>query len=203
MSSPTERSLYHRAGGYEAVAAVITELHESMLKHPQIGSYWRGHSNDSKVAKLKLFVDFVCEATGGPVMYQGRDMKTTHEGLNISEADWKDFVKLTASALNQSGLPVREKDELFSFLTSFKSEMSIAEPPAAPTAKDARNANGLTPREMEVLQLVALGRNNSQIAQQLSISLNTVTRHLSNIFIKTSTTNRVEAAMYAARHGLA
>jgi len=128
-----------------------------MLKHPQIGSYWRGHSNDSKVAKLKLFVDFVCEATGGPVMYQGRDMKTTHEGLNISEADWKDFVKLTAAALNQSGLPVREKDELFSFLTSFKSEMSIAEPPAAPTAKDARNANGLTPREMEVLQLLVQG----------------------------------------------
>ena len=52
---------------------------------------------------------------------------------------------------------------------------------------------------MEVLRLVALGNNNSEIADELFISVNTVTRHLTNIFGKTSTRNRVEAAVYAAR----
>jgi DNA-binding CsgD family transcriptional regulator len=52
---------------------------------------------------------------------------------------------------------------------------------------------------MEVLRLVALGNNNSEIAGELFISINTVTRHLTNIFTKTSTRNRVEAAVYAAR----
>ena len=60
----------------------------------------------------------------------------------------------------------------------------------------------LTSREMEVLRLVALGKNNSEIARQLFISLNTVTRHMTNIFLKTGTTNRVEAAVYASRHGI-
>ena len=61
---------------------------------------------------------------------------------------------------------------------------------------------GLSRREVEVITLVAAGMNNPKIAQDLSISLNTVTRHLTNIFHKTGCSNRVEAAMYAARLGL-
>ena len=47
------------------------------------------------------------------------------------------------------------------------------------------------------------GRTNPEIARILSISLNTVNRHVTNIFIKTGTANRVEAALYADRSGLA
>ncbi len=51
-----------------------------------------------------------------------------------------------------------------------------------------------------MLRLVTQGKNNSEIAQALFISLNTVTRHMTNVFTKTGTTNRVEAAVYATRH---
>ena len=60
----------------------------------------------------------------------------------------------------------------------------------------------LTLREREVLRLVTGGKNNSEIARELFISLNTVTRHMTNIFSKTGTSNRVEAAVFAARHGI-
>jgi len=63
--------------------------------------------------------------------------------------------------------------------------------------------DGLTGREVEVLRLIALGRSNRKIAEELVISLNTVFRHVSNIFNKTGVANRAEAATYAARHGLA
>ena len=62
--------------------------------------------------------------------------------------------------------------------------------------------DGLTRREVEVLRLVAAGRSNPEIAQELFISINTVVRHLSNIFSKTGTTNRVAAATYANSRGL-
>lgn len=62
--------------------------------------------------------------------------------------------------------------------------------------------DGLSAREIEVLRLLAAGRTNREIAMQLVISLNTVTRHISHIFSKTSVANRAEAATYAARHGL-
>jgi DNA-binding CsgD family transcriptional regulator len=62
--------------------------------------------------------------------------------------------------------------------------------------------DGLTRREVEVLCLIAAGRRNPEIAAELVISLNTVTRHVSNIFSKTGAANRAEAATYAYRHGL-
>jgi DNA-binding CsgD family transcriptional regulator len=61
---------------------------------------------------------------------------------------------------------------------------------------------GLSPREVEVLRLVAAGKSNQQIADVLVISLNTVVRHISNIYGKTGAANRVEAASYASGHGL-
>jgi DNA-binding CsgD family transcriptional regulator len=60
----------------------------------------------------------------------------------------------------------------------------------------------LTPREIEVLKLIAVGRTNNGIAMDLVISPNTVARHISHIFAKTGVGNRAQAAAYAAVHGL-
>ena len=60
----------------------------------------------------------------------------------------------------------------------------------------------LTHREAEVLRLIALGKSNPEIAQELVVSIRTVTTHVSNIFSKINATNRAEAATYATRHGL-
>ena len=59
--------------------------------------------------------------------------------------------------------------------------------------------DGLTPREVEVLRLIAAGKSNSEIAEQLFISVNTVARHLTNIYTKTGVANRTEAAIYASQ----
>ncbi|HEY4686237.1 MAG TPA: alpha/beta fold hydrolase, partial [Dehalococcoidia bacterium] len=67
---------------------------------------------------------------------------------------------------------------------------------------DAPVPVGLSLREVEVLRLIAAGRSNQQIADELVISLNTVARHVSNIFDKTGAANRTEAASYAHRHAL-
>jgi DNA-binding NarL/FixJ family response regulator len=72
-----------------------------------------------------------------------------------------------------------------------------AGPPPAPAYPD-----GLTQREVEVLRLIARGRSNSEIAQELFISPNTVAHHVTNILNKTNTANRTEAATYAGQHGL-
>lgn len=62
---------------------------------------------------------------------------------------------------------------------------------------------GLSAREVEVLQRLAAGKSNQQIADELFISLNTVSHHLRNIFAKIGTVNRTEAASFAYQHGLA
>lgn len=62
---------------------------------------------------------------------------------------------------------------------------------------------GLTAREAEVLRLVAAGRSNKQIADELCLSVKTVARHLSNIFLKLGVSSRTAATAFAYRHGLA
>ena len=62
---------------------------------------------------------------------------------------------------------------------------------------------GLSLREAEVLRLLAAGKSNQQIADELVISVNTANRHVSNIYAKTGAANRAEAVSYAHRNGLA
>jgi DNA-binding CsgD family transcriptional regulator/pimeloyl-ACP methyl ester carboxylesterase len=72
-----------------------------------------------------------------------------------------------------------------------------------PDAGDAAPGNaGLSARELEVLRLVAAGKGNQEIADNLVISLNTVRRHVSNVFDKIGASNRTEAAVYARDHSL-
>jgi DNA-binding NarL/FixJ family response regulator len=61
----------------------------------------------------------------------------------------------------------------------------------------------LSPRELEVLQLVARGLDNGEIAAELSISPRTAKNHVSNILAKLEVPNRIQAATYAVRAGLA
>ena len=60
----------------------------------------------------------------------------------------------------------------------------------------------LTPREIEVLRCLALGYSNRQIAQELSISVRTVTTHIRNIMDKLNLANRTQAALYAVERGI-
>ena len=72
-----------------------------------------------------------------------------------------------------------------------------AKPVPAPAYPD-----GLSAREVEVLRLIAAGKSNREIAEELFISHNTAGHHVSSILNKTTSANRTEAASYANRHGL-
>ena len=74
--------------------------------------------------------------------------------------------------------------------------LNAAEIPAAPWPR------GLTLREVEVLRLVALGKSNREIGEELVISEGTARRHVSNIYQKIGANNRSEATSFALREGL-
>lgn len=70
-------------------------------------------------------------------------------------------------------------------------------------AQDAPPAHGLTEREEEVLRLIAHGKSNREIADELTVAEITVSKHVSNILCKLHLASRTQAALYALKEGLA
>ncbi|MCZ6535037.1 MAG: LuxR C-terminal-related transcriptional regulator [Chloroflexi bacterium] len=80
--------------------------------------------------------------------------------------------------------------------------VALKEDTASLPAKLPAYPDGLSEREVEVLRLIALGRSNQAIAEELVLSLRTVAHHVTSILNKTNSSNRTEAAAYASRHRL-
>jgi hemoglobin len=118
-----EPNLYLRLGGYDAVAAFVDELISRLMKDSELAVYWKGKSTESLKKDRQLLVDFLCMLIGGPVYYMGRDMKTSHAGLGITERHWTIFARYVGDVLNDLGVATREKDELVSLAAKFKSDI--------------------------------------------------------------------------------
>ena len=116
-------SLYKRLGGYDAIAAVTDDFIGRLVSDPSLGKYFTGHSTDSKQRIRQHVVDFLCLATGGPCVYKGRDMKTTHAGLGITGAEWDAGVKHLVATLDKFKVATKEKDDLLAAASGLKKDI--------------------------------------------------------------------------------
>lgn len=122
-SQPQEKSLYDRVGGYNALAAVVDDFIVRLVTDKQFEKFFIGQSNDSKKRIRQHILDQFCAATGGPCVYTGRDMKTSHAGLAITNADWDAAAKHLVASLDKFKVPEKEKGEILSFVTSLKKDI--------------------------------------------------------------------------------
>lgn len=122
-AAPAPPSLYKRLGGYDAIAAVTDDFIGRLLKDPSLPRFFAGHSDHSKGRIRQLIVDQLCAATGGPCVYIGRDMKTTHKGLGIGEADWTAAVGHLIASLDELKVPHKEKEELLAIAGGLKKDI--------------------------------------------------------------------------------
>jgi hemoglobin len=118
-----QKSLYQRLGGYDAIAAVTDDLMARLIGDPQLAGFFKGLNADSQKRLRGHFVDFLCEKTGGPCAYHGRDMKTAHTGLKISEADWQAAVKDLTATLDKFKVPEQEKSEVLGAVSQLKPDI--------------------------------------------------------------------------------
>jgi hemoglobin len=116
-------TLYKRLGGYDAIAAVTDVFIGKMATDPTLQKFFDGHSKDSLAKIRQHVVDQLCNATGGPCKYTGRDMRTVHTGLNITEAHWNTAVKHLVATLDEFKVPAKEKEELLALASSLKKDI--------------------------------------------------------------------------------
>ncbi len=114
---PMKASLYDRLGGKPAITAVVDQFVANVAADGRINHFF---ANTEPVAFKAKLVDQICEATGGPCTYTGKDMKTAHAGRHISEADFNALVEDLVAALDHFHVPEQEKSELLGILGPMK-----------------------------------------------------------------------------------
>jgi len=118
-----QETLYSRLGGYDAISAVVSDLLPRLQQDSLLAHFWQRRPEDSLQRSKQLLIDFLCANAGGPVYYTGRDMKTSHKGMRLSEADWSAFMKHLHATLDTFKVPQPERDELVGFIQSTKNDM--------------------------------------------------------------------------------
>lgn len=121
--SHMEKSLYLRLGGYDAIAAVVDGFIPRLATDAKLGRFFVGASTDSQKRIRQHVIDQLCQATGGPCVYVGRDMKTSHGGLGITTADWDASVAHLVAVLDGAKVPAKEKQELLAIASSLKKDI--------------------------------------------------------------------------------
>jgi hemoglobin len=123
LAQTGKKSLYQRLGGYDAIAAVTDDFLGRLASDKQFSRFFGGVSEDSMKKLRQHVVDQLCNATGGPCYYTGRDMKTTHKGLGITQADWDISVKHLIATLDKFKVPEAEKNEVLAAVSALKKDI--------------------------------------------------------------------------------
>jgi hemoglobin len=114
-------SLYTRFGGYDVIAAVADDFIGWVVADRQLGRLFvSGYGEERLKAIRQLVVNQLCELTGGPCVYTGRDMKTVHKGLGVTDADWSIAIDLLTAALTKHRVALPEQSEFLAMIGAMK-----------------------------------------------------------------------------------
>ncbi len=123
MPNDSNATLYNRLGVYDAISAVADDLLPRLQGDAQLGRFWQNRGDDGIAREKQLLVDFLCASAGGPLLYTGRDMLTSHKGMQISESDWSRLIGHLTATLQKFDVPERERGEVLAFIESTKAEI--------------------------------------------------------------------------------
>src|SRR5262245_56767490 len=119
------KSLFTRLGGKKGITAVVDEFVNNCATDTRINRFFADTAKDpQRLAKFKTnLVNQICMVSGGPCKYTGKDMKTAHKGMGITEADFNALVEDLVKALDKLHVGATEKNELLGALGGMKGDI--------------------------------------------------------------------------------
>lgn len=167
-----DKSLYERLGGTPAITAVVDEFVNRTTTDPRIKYRF---FNTDPVNLKKLLVEFVCLAAGGPCTYTGRDMPSSHAGMDLVDDEFSALVEDLVAALDKFKVPDREKNEVLGALGPLKPQIVVSADklkpvPEAKLAKAQALVGAVKDKEASALlgaAVVAAKRGQRSYAEQL------------------------------------
>jgi hemoglobin len=122
-STTPKPSLYERLGGEQGLRKIVNDILDKNFNNPEISH----HFKNVDMNKLKQLVfEFFSMGIGGPHIYTGRDMRSAHADLGISQRDFSLGNDDVSEALKENGVSKAEIDEVIGILNSMKGDVVTA-----------------------------------------------------------------------------
>lgn len=120
-----EKTLYERLGGKKAITAVVDDFVGRVAMDTRINHYFAQTAADpARLASFKMkLVDQICQASGGPCKYTGKDMKSAHAGMGITAMDFNALVEDLVAALDKFKVGSQEKNDLLGALGPMQADI--------------------------------------------------------------------------------
>lgn len=119
----TKPALYERLGGMLAIHAVMDDFMPSLTRDPALKPRFE-KVPPLRMLKLKAaLTEQICQATGGPCSYTGKEMKAAHAGMGITSTEFDALVRNLAASLDKLKVPAQEKSELLAALGPMKHDI--------------------------------------------------------------------------------
>ena len=119
-SAPPKQTLFDRLGGLPVIRVVVDDFVSRLRDDSRVSHFFEG--SNVPLVKDRL-TQFICEVSGGPCKYLGADMKTSHVGLGITNADFDAVAQDLVASLDKFNVPAGAKEELLSKLANMRVEI--------------------------------------------------------------------------------
>ena len=125
METVEEKTLFDRLGGKVGIASLVDDVVEEHMNNPKISARFLPYKDRPEYLDQvkKHTCDFFGMGSGGPVEYTGRDMETTHRGMNISEAEYMNVMDDILNVLDKHNKDEQTKKDVLAILYSLKGQM--------------------------------------------------------------------------------
>jgi hemoglobin len=134
-TAATPKSLYQRIGGYDVIAGVVDDFLKQLQADPAFARFGQGRGQNSLMRGRQLVIEQICALSGGPCNYIGREMKTAHQGLAITQAEWESAGKKMGAALQKFKVSEPDQKEFAAMIEKLRPD--IVEPPKPAESKPA------------------------------------------------------------------
>jgi hemoglobin len=119
---PEPKTLFERLGGTPGITVIVDDVIEAHMNNPAINARFIPYQDQpERFAKIRQHtIDFFSAGSGGPVEYKGRDMRSTHQGMNISAAEYMHVMDDIMGVLEKHNIDEQSKKDVLAILWSLK-----------------------------------------------------------------------------------
>jgi hemoglobin len=117
---PGDDALYRQLGGQAGLVALTNDFMGRLLADPRMNPFFK----DIDQAKFKSqLADQLCEVSGGPCTFKGKDMKTVHAGQDVTKSNFNALVEVLQQSMDAQGIPFSAQNKLLAQLAPMHREI--------------------------------------------------------------------------------